>query len=167
MDNLLYDVDVDENGPFKIPMENKPVFCPQEPSFMAGAFNDEETEERVKSQAARLSKEIDGNPNNLATNNLSCYLHGTIENLCQYDIPVLIDGTIPKIKYGNIVECLVYDKQDIVHDCFLVVGKRVLFKGDSNLYCLIVLKEEFSMFKDKQYPTAEADFTFLHTDEEE
>ena len=38
----LYDVDVDENGPFIVPMDNKPIFCSEMPSFMGGAFNDEE-----------------------------------------------------------------------------------------------------------------------------
>jgi len=168
MDNLLYDVDVDENGPFIVPVEPKPVFCSEIPSFMGGALNDDETNKKVKSQADRLSKEINGNPKILEKSYVVCYLHDGIEYLCGYDIPNLIDGTIPEVQYGNIVDCLVYDCNDIVHECFMVIGKRTRDNIRPNeLFCLIILKEEFSMFKDKQYPTAESDFTFLHTDEEE
>ena len=165
MDNILYDVDVDENGPFITPLKNKPVFCGQEPSFMGGAFNTEEDEERVKSQAVRLSKEIDGNPVNLSNNVWNVFLHGKIENLCEYDIPVLIDGTVPDVQYGNIVECIVYDIKDRPLDCYIVVGKSITVSN--KLYCLIVLKDDIKMIANKLYPTTESDFSFLHSDEEE
>ena len=142
-------------------IHEKPVFCSEIPSFMGGAFNDEKTDRQVKSQAARLSKEINGNPKILEKSYVSCYLHDGIEYLCGYDIPNLIDGTIPEVQYGDIVDCLVYDCDDIVHECFMVIGKR-LIAGDG-LFCLIILKEEI----DKLQSTEEVDVSFLNNDEEE
>ena len=161
MDNLLYDVDVDENGPFIVALEPRPVFCSEIPSFMGGAFNDEKTDRQVKSQAARLSKEINGNPKILEKSYVSCYLHDGIEYLCGYDIPNLIDGTIPEVQYGNIVDCLVYDCD---HECFMVIGKRTRDNIRPNeLFCLIILKEEIN----KLQSTEEVDVSFLNNDEEE
>ena len=162
MDNLLYDVDVDENGPFITALEPKPVFCSEMPSFMGGAFNNFDTNKEIKSQASRLHKEINGKPKILEKNFVSCYLHDGIQDLCGYDIPNLIDGTIPELQYGNIVDCLVYDYDDIVHECLMVVGKRLLF-GDDDLFCLIVLKEEL----DTLQSTREVDVSFLNNDSDE
>ena len=157
----IYDVDVDEDGPFIVPMDNKPIFCSEMPSFMGGAFNDDDTNKEVKSQAARLSKEINGNPKILEKSFVTCYLHGGIEYLCGFDIPNLIDGTIPELQYGNIVDCLVYDYDDIVHECFMVIGKRLL--AGNGLFCLIVLKEEI----DNLQSTREVDVSFLNNDSDE
>ena len=151
----------------EIYLNKRPIFCSEMPSFMGGAFNDEETNKKVKSQAARLSKEINGNPKILEKNFVSCYLHDGIEYLCGYDIPNLIDGTIPQVQYGDIIDCLVYDCDDIVHECFMVIGKRLLFAGrearNNELFCLIVLKEEL----DTLQSTKEIDMSFLNNDSDE
>lgn len=142
-------------------IHEKPIFCAEAPSFMGGAFNDEKTDRQVKSQAARLSKEINGNPKILEKSFISCYLHDGIERICGYDIPNLLDGTIPELQYGDIIDCLVYDYDDIVHECFIIVGQNLIFKY--RLFCLIVLKEEI----DNVQSTSEVDVSFLNNDEEE
>tara|TARA_R100000234_G_C4830172_1_gene106619 strand:- start:36 stop:485 length:450 start_codon:yes stop_codon:yes gene_type:complete len=145
---------------YTINRKSTPVFAPQEPSFMGGAFNDEETDQKVKSQATRLCEEIGGKPKSLLTKSANIYLHNTIQDLCEFDIPVFINGIIPDFEFGDIVECLVYDVNDIVHDCFIVVGKCAL--TTSRLYALIVLKEDLVKLKDGEYCPLESDFSFLN-----
>ena len=139
--------------------KSTPIFCSKEPSFFGGAFDDDETDEKNKSQAIRLTEELDAKPKNLITSSLQAYLHDTIESLCGYDIPVFIDGTIPDLKYGDIVECLIYDADDIVHDCFMVVGNKVIGNG---LYTLMILKEDLESMKNGKYPSSEGEFSFLN-----
>ena len=145
---------------YTINRKSTPVFAPQEPSFMGGAFNDEETDQKAKSQATKLCEEIGGKPKSLLTKSASIYLHDTIQDLCEFDLPVFIDGIIPDFEFGDIVECLVYDVNDIVHDCFIVVGKCKL--TTSRLYSLVVLKEDLIKLENGEYSSFEADFSFLN-----
>ena len=149
---------------YTINRKSTPVFAPQEPSFMGGAFNDEKTDKKVKSQATRLCEEMGGNPESLLTKSASVYLHDTIQDLCEFDLPVFIDGIIPDFELGDIVECLVYDVNDIVHDCFIVVGKCKLTA--TRLYSLIVLKEDLINLKNGEYSSEEADFSFLDNNQQ-
>ena len=114
---------------------NTPVFCGQEPSFMGGSFDDEETYKERTTQAQRLS----GNPVNKNKEFFSIYFHGELENMMGFDIVSFIDGTFPVIKDGDRVKCIAITPDDEKHDAITYVGKRVY---DNLLYCLVLLASE-------------------------
>ena len=52
----------------------------------------------------------------------SCYIHGELEYDVSYDIPTLLNGTIPVLNYGDHVPCqLIFEDKPI--KAVMVVGK--------------------------------------------
>ena len=99
-----------------------PVFCGQEPSFMFGLFDDEEQRAEDVAQAIRLA----GNPINKNKKVFEVYFDGEIEEMIGFDVVCPIDGVVPKLKYGDKIECIAITPDDKEHDAIMYVGRRTL-----------------------------------------
>ena len=125
-------------------MDNKPVFCGQEPAFMAGAFETEEENLSRNAQAIRLS----GNPIDDNKSTKSIYFDGELEMMIGFDIVSFIGGTLPKLVYGDKIECITITPDDKKHDAIIYVGRYtssspwVTGKHPIRHYCLIRLASD-------------------------
>tara|TARA_R100000808_G_scaffold23964_1_gene54051 strand:- start:1643 stop:2092 length:450 start_codon:yes stop_codon:yes gene_type:complete len=97
-----------------------PVFCGQEPSFMFGLFDSEEERSDNTAQAQRLA----GNPINKNKQGFEVYFDGEIEEMIGFDVVCHIDGVVPKLKYGDKIECIAITPDDKEHDAIMYVGRR-------------------------------------------
>mgnify|MGYP003151610378 CR=1 FL=1 len=119
---------------------NCPVFCGQEPGFMGGAFDDEDTHKERTVQARKLA----GNPIDKSDADFSIYFHGELEYMIGFDIVSFIDGTFPKIKYGDKIKSITYTPDGKKHDTIVYVGEYKSgspWSGDK-LYCIVLLASE-------------------------
>jgi hypothetical protein len=113
-----------------------PIFCGQEPSFMGGALDTEEQHSDRTQQAQKLS----GNPINKNKESFTIYFHGELESMMGFDIVSFVDGTFPKIKFGDRVKCIAITPDGKKHKAVTYVGH---YKTDKHrLYCLVLLKSE-------------------------
>lgn len=117
---------------------NKPVFCGQEPSFMGGAFDNEKTHDKNTTQAQALTVD----PVNKNKDFFPCYFHGKLEDMMGFDIVSLVDGVLPKIKFGDKIKCIAITPDNKKHDAIMYVGERKWWWTEEQLYCLIMLKTE-------------------------
>jgi hypothetical protein len=99
---------------------------------MGGAFDTEEEHNKRTTQAQRLGK----NPINENEDFFCIYFDGRLEEMIGFDIVCFIDGTMPKIKYGDIIDCTVITPDDKEHDAIIIVCKSKMRK---ELFCLVRL----------------------------
>jgi hypothetical protein len=114
---------------------NKPIFCGQEPSFMAGFFDTEEEHNKNTTQAQRLGK----NPINENEDFFEIYFDGKLEQMIGFDIVCFVDGVMPKIKTGDKIECIAITPDDKKHDAVIYVFTKGKTK---NLHCLVRLPDD-------------------------
>ena len=92
---------------------------------------------------------------------------GELEQLCYYDMPTLIDGTVDSVKYGNIQDCYVYDVKNKKHLCMLAMG----YSRGNNLIGIIILKDKLEEFRKEKITDYQSsndwDFDFLMVPESE
>ena len=84
-----------------------------------------------------LKKKLNGTPKWETKDRkfIHVYMMGELEQLCYYDMPTLIDGTVDSVKYGNIQDCYVYDVKNKKHLCMLAMG----YSRGNNLIGIIIL----------------------------
>ena len=107
-------------------MKNKrPVFCTELPSFMGGAFNDDDTNKKVKEQAGKIRARYEKKAGEWINEHgfLSCYLHGKLETDAGYDIINCLAGTLPKLEANDVVPCLVVLPDNKEVNAIVAVGK--------------------------------------------
>ena len=113
---------------------DKPVFCTEKPSLLGGAFNDDDTKEKVKSQALRLR----GNPRIEHVGFMVCYFHGKLEaEHMHYDIVNIVDGCLPALKYGDVIPCVTITPDGKRLDTVMCVGKSRYPKGSLRAYIIL------------------------------
>ncbi len=116
-----------------------------------------------------LKKKLNGTPKWETKDRkfIHVYMMGELEQLCYYDMPTLIDGTVDSVKYGNIQDCYVYDVKNKKHLCMLAMG----YSRGNNLIGIIILKDKLEEFRKEKITDYQSsndwDFDFLMVPESE
>ena len=104
-------------------MNNAIILTTSEPSFMGGVFDSKGIHKETHSKTATIADKhnngkIPCNPNRY----LSIYYDGELEDAMGYDIPCLINGSVPELENGDILPVKTVTLDDKEIDAVMLVG---------------------------------------------
>ena len=132
------------------------IFTTSEPSFMGGMFDTEETRKETHNRTTTIYKKYNtGKTKNLNTRPMSIYFDGALESEMGYDLPTLIEGTVPELKDGDITSVTAVTLEDEVINAVMLTGIDIGMTDSPNskhpyLFTLILTIDEAEEFLSNQ-----------------
>lgn len=132
------------------------ILTTSEPSFMCGIFDNEETRKENHSRTTTIYKKYNtAKTKNLNTRPMSIYFDGDLESQMGYDVPTLIEGTIPELKDGDITSVIAVTLEDKVINAVMLTGIDIGMTDSPDtkypyLFTLILTIDEAEQFLSNQ-----------------